>query len=374
MSITLDFLLLFFLFIIPGLVFKRVFFFKEFSKQFSIKDNAYTIIFFSFIPGLIFQVLGFFIYWIAHEPDYSLHDILISLKGAVNKKESLVPIDLNVFIIHQFLVNLLAGFSGFLISRLIRYWGLDIKYKFFRFSNQWYYIFSGEIESFEKFKNFNSRFGLSLKGKNEFKHYPPLVDILTESSEGQNLYSGYLIDYDLNPKDIHSLDKVYLKHAFRYRPKKDEDSPDIVKGNTAKVPIKGDVFVLNTDNLVNMNVTFIPTPRKVNKQKQKKKNKRYKIFYRIGLALNIYVLLELLFFDMFLLKYLFSKNFTNEVLEQVWFVRIFISSVFNLIVSLVLPNQNEKTKEYSYHGWLKLLFAKLLLMAVFCWLSYYFWK
>ena len=380
MSITLDFLLLFFLFIIPGLVFKRVFFFKEFSKQFSIKDNSYPIIFFSFIPGLLFQVVGFFIYWIAHEPDYSLHDILISLKGAVNKKESLVPIDLNVFIIHQFLVNLLAGFSGFLISRLIRYCGLDIKYKFFRFSNQWYYIFSGEIESFEKFKKFNSRVGIDIMGNklglrkpNEFKHYPPVVDILTEGSEGQKLYSGFLIDYDLNPKDIHSLDKVYLKHAFRYRPKKDEDSADIIKGNTARVPIKGDVFVLNTDNLVNMNVTFIPTPKKVTNEKEEKKKKWFKWLYKAGVFINIYVLFDLLFLDMFLLRNIFLDNLTNEILSQPWYVRIFISTVLNLLVSLGLPFKDEKTNQYTYQGAWRLVIAKLVLMAVFYWLSYYFW-
>src|SRR5690554_7532128 len=70
MAITLDFFLLFLLFIIPGLVFKRLYFFGEFSKQFSLKDNAYTILFFSFIPGIFFQVLGYLVYWLVHDPTF----------------------------------------------------------------------------------------------------------------------------------------------------------------------------------------------------------------------------------------------------------------------------------------------------------------
>ena len=374
MSITLDFLLLFFLFIIPGLVFKRVFFFKEFSKQFSIKDNAYTIIFFSFIPGLIFQIVGFFIYWLVHDPSFSLYDVVLSLKTDTESKESLIPIDLGTFAVHQLNVNILAFASGFLISRLIRVAGLDVRTKFFRFNNQWYYVFSGEIESFEKFKKFSERFNVNIKSRNEFKYYPPIVDILIDGSDGRKLYSGYLVDYDLDPKDIHSLDKVYLKHAFRYRPKTDEDSSAIVKGNTAKVPIKGDVFVLNTDNLVNINVTFIPTPKKVTEKKKQRTRKIYKLFYSFGVLFNIYVLLDILFFNMFLLEHLFPGDYTNQILQQSWYVRIFFSIILNLMVSLLLPIPDKESKEYSYYGWFPVAIAKIVLIVVFGVLTFSLWK
>ncbi|MCC5923117.1 MAG: hypothetical protein JJT77_04975 [Crocinitomicaceae bacterium] len=374
MSITLDFLLLFFLFIIPGLVFKRAFFYKEFSKQFSIKDNAYTIIFFSFIPGLIFQVLGFFIYWIVHEPDYTLHDILISLKGVVNKKDSIVPVDLSVFIIHQLLVNLLACCSGFLISRLIRYFGLDIKFKFFRFSNQWYYIFSGEIESFEKFKNFRNRVNLNIIGRNDFKFMPPIADILVEGNDGQKLYSGYLIDYDLNPKDIHALDKVYLKYAYRYRSAREDDDSKMIIRKTAKVPIPGDIFILNTDSIISMNLTFVPTPIEQIEKKNERKNSILRWIYTLGVGINIYILLDILLFDMYALKFLIPEKFSNPILLQPWYVRILVASIINLIFSFLFPIQNEKTKIYSYKKWLPLFAAKIILIAAFGGLSYLLWK
>lgn len=371
MSITLDFLLLFFLFIIPGLVFKRIFFFKEFSKQFSIKDNAYTIIFFSFIPGLIFQIIGFFLYWIIHDSEFSLNQVLIYLRSYSNSADSEITFNISTFLIHQFNVNLLAFFSGFFISRLIRVFGLDIKSKFFRFSNQWYYIFSGEIESFEKFKKFNERITSNIKKRNEFKYYPPTVDVLIDNNDSKTLYTGFLVDYDLDPKNIHSLDKIYLKHAHRYRPKTDEDSPRIIKGSVAKVPIKGDVFVLNTENLVNINVTFIPTPKHVKDKKTKKKNTFYKLFYNFGLVLNLYVLLDILFFDMYILKHITPNDITQLILNQTWYVRIFISSTLNLCVSIFLPNLNEEKKVYSYHRWFEVGIAKIILIVIFSALTFW---
>src|SRR5690554_8222203 len=80
MAIALDFFLLFLLFIIPGLVCKRLYFFGEFSKQFSLKDNAYTILFFSFIPGIFFQVLGYLVYWLVHDPTFELYDLILNMR------------------------------------------------------------------------------------------------------------------------------------------------------------------------------------------------------------------------------------------------------------------------------------------------------
>ena len=374
MSITLDFLLLFFLFIIPGLVFKRAYFYKEFSKQFSIKDNAYTIIFFSFIPGLIFQLIGYLIFWSIHTPNYTLHDILLTVRSYETSSSALIPIDLYKFIIHQCNVNILAFLGGFLLSRTIKATGLDVRYKFFRFGNQWYYIFSGEIESFEKFRNFRNRFNLNIIGRNEFKFMPPIADILVEGNDGQKLYSGYLIDYDLNPKDIHSLDKVYLKYAHRYRPARDDDDSNMIIRNTAKVPIPGDVFILNMANAISLNLTFIPPPSEFAKKKKERKNSFLKWIYYLGVGINIYVLLDILFFEFFFLKHVFSENIKDFIIGQNWFVRILVATSINLVFSVLFPIQNEKTKVYSYKGFWSVLLAKLIIIILLSGLSYLFWK
>lgn len=374
MSITLDFLLLFFLFIIPGLVFKRAYFYKEFSKQFSIKDNAYTIIFFSFIPGLIFQLIGYLIFWSIHDPNYTLHDILLTVRSYETSSAALIPIDLSTFIIHQCNVNVLAFFGGFLLSRTIKATGLDVRYKFFRFGNQWYYIFSGEIESFEKFRNFRNRFNLNIIGRNEFKFMPPIADILIEGNEGQKLYSGYLIDYDLNPKDIHSLDKVYLKHAYRYRPARDDDDPNMTIRKTTKVPIPGDDFILKMDNVASINLTFVPPPKEFAKKKEERKNSFLKLVYNLGVLINIYVLVDILFFEFFFLKDIFSENINELILSQNWFVRILVATSINLVFSVFFPNQDEKTKVYSYKGFWLVLLTKIILIVLLSGISYLFWK
>ncbi|HLW39355.1 MAG TPA: hypothetical protein VKX31_03115 [Brumimicrobium sp.] len=382
MTITLDFFLLFLLFIIPGLIFKRLYFFGEFSKQFSLKDNAYTILLFSFIPGIVFQLLGYLIYWLVHKPDLELYDLILSIRFYSENKDATIPINLSTFFIHQFNVNLLAGFTGLCSSRTVRKLHLDRKTKLFRYGNQWYYIFSGEIETFKKFKTFNARvtYNSFRNYKSNFKHYPPRVDILVGNNEhDKTLYTGYLIDYDLEPRNIHSLDKVYLKHVYKYRSIRDDDNPEVIKKNYSKIPIFSDIFVLDTSHLININITFIPSAETEKENRKQKFGRKsiYRIIYNIGFIINVIIILDVLFNNLQLTAYLLPNSYVNDVKNMNWLMRLLFATLLNFIVSIPLPvyDKSKITKEkvFTYKGKWRIVFTLLIFIGINLLILWLFW-
>ncbi|THF48460.1 hypothetical protein E6C50_14345 [Flavobacterium supellecticarium] len=62
MNLTLGFIAFFIAIVIPGILFRRFFFYGEFSKQFNTKDPVLHSIFFSIIPGIVIQLVCFTIY------------------------------------------------------------------------------------------------------------------------------------------------------------------------------------------------------------------------------------------------------------------------------------------------------------------------
>ncbi|MCW8896943.1 MAG: hypothetical protein OQJ96_01375 [Flavobacteriales bacterium] len=241
------------------------------------------------------------------------------------------------FLLHQLCVLVLAMTLGWILPRLIRILKFDIRYKILRFKNQWYYVFSGEIRSFEKFINANNILGEIDGEENKYKYYPPYVDILVESnSDVPDLYSGYVVDYDLDYENIHELDKVYLLGAHRYRDKRDGDELKgiEIKGNRAKIPIKGDIFILKANRILNLNITFIPSPEIV---VPRKKSLMAKI-YSVGLGLNLTIFIYFIFVKLpyieavfpFLTKYVEDFNF---------FSRCYVALLVTQFVSLFIPSK-----------------------------------
>jgi hypothetical protein len=99
------------------------------------------------------------------------------------------------------------------------------------------------------------------KSKKQFLTY---VDVVLEAPTGYEMYSGFVIDYELKNSDPSELDKLYLKGASRYVVTPENGAN---KSRGEKLEIPGDVFVLETDKLLNMNVSYksienaqVPTP------------------------------------------------------------------------------------------------------------------
>lgn len=214
MSITLDFILLFVLLIIPGLAFKRFFFYGDFSKQFTTKETIYQSIFYSIIPGILVQLMCIWAYVMWFSADFKNDEVLSIFRNIFNTQDtklnketiSFLNENFKAFICFEGIVISVSCCLGFSLFIMVRSMGLDHRFKFLRFRNTWYYIFSGEIHSFPKFKkskrNLNP-FRKQIKEKYDL-HY---ADVLVCSGGSHKLYSGYLTDYDLNYEKPGELEK-----------------------------------------------------------------------------------------------------------------------------------------------------------------------
>lgn len=241
----------------PGLVFKRLYFYGEFSKQFSIKEPLYNLIFFAVLPGIVLQLIGYLLYAVMYKGlplAGCMQGIQTLFSSGVNDNGSfgiLSYLDFSEVLIYQLFICVFSFITGFLSARLIRYLSLDKRSKILRFRNQWYYILSGEILVFKKFKPHYVHINPSdQKNKKQFLTH---VDVVIEAPAGFEMYSGFVIDYDLKNSDPSELDKLYLKGASRYVTNSKDGA---IRSRGEKIEIPGDVFILETDKLLNMNVSY----------------------------------------------------------------------------------------------------------------------
>lgn len=381
MGITFQFILLFVLIIIPGLLFKRLYFFGEFSKQFNTKDTVYKAIFYSIIPGIIIQISIYWIYVRGFSPDFSHDDVVCIFKelfsndfGYSDPTISFMNGGVSSFIIYCVCVNAAAAIFGFLGSRLVRFFRLDISSKFLRFKNQWYYIFSGEIRSFKKFNKLHTigtALALNIKKDNKYKYYPPYADILVNQNGKTELYTGYVVDYDLSYENISHLDKIYLIGAHRYRPLKSVEYDNNLKifGNKVKKAIEGDIFILKAEQILNMNLTFIPHLEEGKGNKVKESG--YPIIYRAGMILTGLWFVYVVFYPLIdgvestLGTYIGTHSLGGRFLLAILGVQL---------ISVIIPNKEKaenKREPSNYYYNYKIIVYKSLSLG-FWFLIYYF--
>lgn len=380
MSLTIDFIVLCVFLIIPGVIFKRFYFYDEFSKQFSIREPLYNTLFYAIIPGIVVQIVGYVIYSSVHnQVDIvlcinSIKAIFSKEVGTNNHLSILNNTNINFLFYHQISVCMLALVLGFSLSRLIRFFKLDRKTRILRFKNEWYYIFSGEILEFKKFRTHfsNVQFSNIIEGDQFLTH----IDVAIDAPNGFEFYSGFLVDYALKDSDPTELDKLFLRRACRYIPIENdqENSQDSIKSNDKeniqkldssnihlrgkKVAIPGHIFILETDKLLNLNVTYIP--RKKTKE-QVKKGSAFEVFLNILIPITIFWLwIEIGFEINGLVSFLlYPVDLNFDMLN--WVDKIILALALNYSLSVIPPS----TKSKGYVALLGVLFLVLFwLLAI----------
>jgi hypothetical protein len=280
-SLTIDFIVLCVFLIIPGVIFKRFYFYNEFSKQFSIREPLYNTLFYAIIPGIVVQIIGYLLYSFVHGTINYFYCIEcvkeIFSKDPVNEGHIINIHKQNIhrLFFHLFDVCVLALVLGIFLSRTVRYLNLDKKTRILRFQNNWFYLFNGEILEFKKFKpHFKNVILNKQPGQQQVL---TLVDVAIEAPAGFEFYSGFLVDYALKDSDPTELDKLYLKGASRYLMVDKNDSSITDFSNIhlrgKKVNIPGHIFVLETDKLLNLNVSYVTRENIIKIEKEKEKNK-----------------------------------------------------------------------------------------------------
>lgn len=349
MELTIGFISLFFTIIIPGLLFRRFYYFGEFSKQFSTREHVYQSIFYSIVPGILIQILGLIIYFTFRNPKFKISEIYYIhgdiLNGNSVLKESTVGfIDNNLwlYLIHIFNIYVLSVILGYSISRFVRFCEIDLNTKLFRFKNQWYYIFSGEILLMNKFKSASNILG-KIDGTKSIITSTTYADILIENNNGKReLYTGYVVDYELCSTDISKLENIYLLDAHRYkRIEKKDKKGNFIKIKTKQKKIPGEVFILSGRNIININLIYLPSHFK-----QEKKNIKFARKQNIYSKLLVFITItELIFlpFILFVNKNELINWFSIIGIENTsninFFNRLFIYLILIQLISVFLPSK-----------------------------------
>ncbi|MFT6502801.1 MAG: hypothetical protein ACJASQ_002932 [Crocinitomicaceae bacterium] len=374
MSFTTGFLLLFFTIVIPGFLFLRAYFYGEFSKQFSPKENISRHLLFGLIPGSIIQISCFYfgkIFGLVSVDGTSL----IAAFETINKQningddytKHLLD-DPTQFALYLIIIYVFSFLIGVIISRLIRYLKLDKLIKILRFKNQWYYLFSGEIFEFKKFKSAANILGKTTLQDKEVQLAK--VDVLISNGGSHEFYSGYVVDYDLCPNDPSKLENLYLMDAYRYEYKE-------LKNVTSKFEhpriserkhIPGEIFVLSMASLVNINISYLLSGIASGQEKQ----------IRFALkTLNVIMILllicctYLIFFEAAWITFDWYTSFH----AQNWWLDNLLLTLFSVsIVSFFVSTKNKETGNYEFPWkdfWINLIafvVTGFVFFGVFYWL------
>lgn len=262
MSFTAGLLLVFLNIFLPGLIFLRAYFVGEFSKQFNTRVPIIRLAFYSLVPGLLFFLSSIYFYSLC-DKNFSVSGALeiylnlLSADGGFKDQTShFLNNDLGWFILFISCTYLIAGLLGVTLHYIIRKFNFDKKRKILRFKNYWYYIFSGEIVKFPKFERAMTdiQIGGVDRDSDVLMTY---ADILVNECGKSRMFTGYVLDYELEQDNINALDKIYLldAHKYDYVP-----SPQFrYSSNYVKKSIPGQLFVIDYKNIQNLNITYVPS-------------------------------------------------------------------------------------------------------------------
>ena len=178
MQISLSFLVILFLVLFPGLIFRRLYFYGDFSKQFYSKHNLVSLIAISSVPGLIILIFVYLFYdnfFTSIDLDEIINRFkdLNSPKYRLKKSQdiSLKDVIYNKVAPFCLFLYLTCILFGTLSGRFVRITRLDTKLKLLRFKNYWFYLFKGEHTHFKKMRH--------LKEKNKKFSLLKLTSLLT---------------------------------------------------------------------------------------------------------------------------------------------------------------------------------------------------
>jgi hypothetical protein len=231
--------ILIFLLLFPGITFRRFYYTEEFSKQY-FKRNFFDLFISSILPSIFIHLsLSLIVSILGYQVDFKVLGKLLTADGYSEIVFSNIQsntIKISIYYLSSLFIGVI---TGYLSKRVIRYYNIDSRRKFFRYNNSWHYIFTGEFFNFPR-----ASFDLiddSFKSI-EFVY----VDALVESSEGTIIYDGILVDYELSSNG--GLSNFSLKEVQR-RMLKDDEAKKYYN-------IPGHIMVIPAKSIINLNFSY----------------------------------------------------------------------------------------------------------------------
>jgi hypothetical protein len=214
------------------------------SSKLSINDtnrNLVNDLTWSIIPSLTLHTL--FIYVIQNFSSYyidfeQLGNLILGV--TVSNKAELSFKQLGDFKYAIFFYNLLLFPFSFIVGygfrELVRYWEIDRKIRYFRFSNKWHYIFSGECLDFpdvpDRYEEITDK----------------IINILCKVNGKSVLYTGEFFNYYIDCKG--DLEAVHLRSPIRRYLEKDSTEDQ----NYYVIPSR--YLVIPNSEIININFRY----------------------------------------------------------------------------------------------------------------------
>lgn len=340
MNLSLGFLVILILVIFPGLIYRRLYYYGEFSQEFKSDHNLAGILAISVIPGAINLILVFILYN-KFFGIIDLGEIVDKFKDINNPEFRFSNSDsyqLNVSInkIPPFIGFLYTSsiISGLLSGRVVRISRLDTKFKLLRFKNFWFYLFNGQHTNFKKMQHL---------GERDKKHLFTKADILIDTNSQTLLYSGIVVDYELQDNNCNSLSKVMLQNAERYS-KRD--------GARVKVDLPGNILVVDCTSMKNINLTYV--------YEETKSFLKSKVpgYIELALGVIILILIPIFIFQSDNIGWKIYKDY----FELRWYERIIAYLLVVQVLGLFVPFQKKGTEYKMISS--KVFFIKIITILV----------
>lgn len=224
-----------FLFILPGITFKRAYLSSAFSRKLKF-SGLLDEVFWALFPSIIMHFLSYGL-MLAFEQLFQFRFELVTVlieplfqEGNEAYRDIFLP-----YLFYCTFVMTVSFFAGHVSRKLIRVLKFDRKFKLFRFTNDWHYLLSGEFLDFPEVPDHPEE--VSFK----------LVNVLTNVGKEEMIYIGELIHFTLS--DEGGLENIVLKDAKR-RFLKD----DLVESRYYDIP--GRYITIPFKTIININIRY----------------------------------------------------------------------------------------------------------------------
>lgn len=355
---TLIFILFFLVF--PGFITRRFYYNGEFSKQINSGIGSVINLIYSFFIGVILSLGYIFFINCFRDKNLDIEQILNSFySNFVSTKESdldnkfdgISNTIYNGFLPYIGGVYIFSAVIGLFASKTILFFGVDTKWKFFRYGNNWHYLFYGKILKFKH--HFSSDFNHKLKVK-----YTYLDILVSEKGDETTLYSGFFADYDICPNDISKLERVYLLKATRYK----KIANGVITRN-----IPGNLFTIMGERILNINCTYVCFSEDESKYKKFLTKKRILVPVQIITTVSFIAVTICVMFSLEII----DNAYFNKVLGFAFYDKLVLLFLLNLLIGLLTPFKIDATNhKINFIGW-KDYFTKIIFIILFSGVHFY---
>lgn len=213
-------------------------------------------------PGIVWALalhatfLPLLDWWVGWLPDFELFFSLVGEKDEPSPGRTPI-VQLFWYLIGTNAISLVSGWGA---HGLVRGWKLDLRYDWLRFSNEWFYLFSGEARVFQQ-----PQADRDLRSIRKFLRSDEVdlvfISVVVEQGEGPILYWGVLADYFFDRDG--RLEKVVLEEAQRRNLSNDattDTEQAIPTADDRFYPIRGNFLVIRYQDVLNLNVEYLRLP------------------------------------------------------------------------------------------------------------------